>query len=45
VPVLLSTIKIRQAGFAGCRDSRTGLIHWLYRMSELKLLPPFGPAA
>ena len=45
VPVLLSTIKIRQAGFAGCCDSRKSLIHWLYRMSELKLLPPFGPAA
>jgi nucleoside-diphosphate-sugar epimerase len=40
VPVLLSTIKLRQAGFAACRDSAASLQHWLKRMSELKLLPP-----
>ena len=40
VPVLLSTIKIRQAGFATCRDSAASLLHWLGRMAELKLLPP-----
>jgi nucleoside-diphosphate-sugar epimerase len=41
VPVLLSTIKIRQAGFNACRDSRDSLLYWLGRMVELKLLPPF----
>ena len=40
VPVLLSTIKLRQAGFAACRDSLASLRHWLGRMTELKLLPP-----
>lgn len=40
VPVLLSTIKLRQAGFFPCRDSRDSLRHWLARMTELKLLPP-----
>jgi nucleoside-diphosphate-sugar epimerase len=42
VPVLLSTIKIRQAGFGACRDSRESLLYWLDRMVELKLLPPFA---
>lgn len=40
-PVLLSTIKIRQAGFDSCRDSSASLIHWIDQMVELKLLPPF----
>lgn len=40
LPVLLSTIKLRQAGFAACRDSTQSLLHWLRRMSELRLLPP-----
>jgi hypothetical protein len=39
LPILLSTIKIRQAGFAQCRDSEASLFHWLRRMTELKLLP------
>lgn len=39
LPVVLSTIKIRQAGFGGCRDSGDSLIHWVRRMSELNLLP------
>ena len=43
VPVLLSTIKLRQAGFAPCRDSALALRHWLTRMSDLKLLPPLHP--
>jgi nucleoside-diphosphate-sugar epimerase len=42
VPVLLSTIRIRQAGFPACRDSLGSLVHWLGRMIELKLLPPMG---
>jgi len=40
LPVLLSTIKVRQAGFAPCRDSAASLLFWLHRMSGLKLLPP-----
>ena len=40
VPVLLSTIKLRQAGFGACRDTALSLRHWLSRMAELKLLPP-----
>ena len=44
VPVLLSTIKIRKAGFTDCRDSLSSLIHWLGRMVELRLLPPLGAA-
>jgi nucleoside-diphosphate-sugar epimerase len=41
-PTLLSTIKLRQAGFAPCRDSRDALLHQLRRMAELRLLPPLG---
>ena len=40
VPVLMSTIKLRQAGFGACRDSALALRHWLGRMVELRLLPP-----
>ncbi|TVV76717.1 NAD-dependent epimerase/dehydratase family protein [Sphingomonas solaris] len=45
VPVLLSTIKLRQAGFAPCRDSLASLLHWIGRMVDLRLLPPFGEPA
>jgi nucleoside-diphosphate-sugar epimerase len=41
-PVLLSTIKLRQAGFSGCRDSLAALIAQLQRMVELRLLPEAG---
>ena len=40
VPPLLSTIKIRQAGFGACRNSRNSLLFWIHRMTELRLLPP-----
>ena len=39
-PVLLSTIKLRQAGFAACRDSLSALAHQLSRMADLRLIPP-----
>ena len=39
-PVLLSTIKLRQAGFAECRDSLSSLQAQLAAMTELNLLPP-----
>lgn len=42
-PTLLSTIKLRQAGFAACRDSLESLVGQLRKMAELRLLPPlFG---
>ncbi len=39
-PVLLSTIKLRQAGFQDCRDSSASLIAQIRKMTELRLLPP-----
>ncbi len=45
LPMLLSTIKLRQAGFAACRDSLDSLHHWMQRMAALKLLPPFDATA
>ncbi|MBV1687848.1 NAD-dependent epimerase/dehydratase family protein [Novosphingobium sp. G106] len=39
-PVLLSTIKLRQAGFDRCRDSLESLLLQLERMIALRLLPP-----
>ena len=39
-PVLLSTIKLRQAGFAACRDSLGSLVQQLQHMASLALLPP-----
>lgn len=42
LPTLVSTIKIRKAGFAGCRDSLASLLHWLERMRTLQLLPRGG---
>lgn len=44
-PALLSTIKIRKAGFAACRDSRDSLLRQLGRMMELRLLPGMGRLA
>ena len=41
-PVLLSTIKLRQAGFAECRDSLSSLLAQLAAMTELNLLPPLS---
>jgi nucleoside-diphosphate-sugar epimerase len=41
LPTLVSTVKIRQAGFGACRDSLGSLLHWLQRMVSLKLLPAF----
>lgn len=38
-PVLLSTIKLRQAGFAGCRDTAAMLGDWLGRLRAMRVLP------
>lgn len=40
LPILVSTIKLRQAGFAPCYDSEDTLRHWLRVMVERRLLPP-----
>ncbi|MFK7895460.1 MAG: SDR family oxidoreductase [Myxococcota bacterium] len=38
-PTLLSTIKLRQAGFADCIDSEQMLVEWIDWMQESRLLP------
>ena len=42
LPILVSTIKLRQAGFAGCFDTEDTLRHWLSVMVDRKLLPRPG---
>ncbi|MCW0213202.1 MAG: NAD-dependent epimerase/dehydratase family protein [Pseudonocardia sp.] len=41
-PVLVSTVKIRQAGFAGCMDTELSFRHWLRVLAERKVLPAPG---
>jgi nucleoside-diphosphate-sugar epimerase len=36
---LMSPIKIRQAGFAGCMDTEDAVLHWLREMQDAGLLP------
>jgi len=38
-PVVLSTIKLRQAGFHGCMDSEEMLRKWIARLQELRYIP------
>ena len=40
LPILVSTVKLRQAGFAACYDSEDTLRHWLQVMVERHILPP-----
>ncbi len=40
VPLVVSTIKLRQAGFAECRDSGQVVLDHLARLSAERLLPP-----
>jgi hypothetical protein len=40
LPQIVSAIKIRKAGFTECCDSLDGLLFWLRRMVETRLLPP-----
>ncbi|HWA63177.1 MAG TPA: NAD-dependent epimerase/dehydratase family protein [Caulobacteraceae bacterium] len=42
-PVLVSTIKLRQAGFGDCVDTEVMFARWLDRLVRKKVLPP--PAA
>jgi nucleoside-diphosphate-sugar epimerase len=39
-PIIVSTIKARQAGFPDCIDSEDMLRKWFRRFQELRLLPP-----
>lgn len=39
LPILVSTIKLRQAGFGACYDSEDTLRHWLQVMVERRILP------
>ncbi|MDO6414526.1 NAD-dependent epimerase/dehydratase family protein [Sphingomonas sp. BIUV-7] len=43
VPMLVSTIKLRRAGFSDCLDSQQSLVSALATMADLKLLPPGPP--
>jgi nucleoside-diphosphate-sugar epimerase len=38
-PVLLSTIKLRQAGFAACRDTPIMFADWFSRLRAMRILP------
>ncbi|MBL6751121.1 MAG: SDR family oxidoreductase, partial [Nevskia sp.] len=38
-PALVSTIKLRQAGFGGCIDSEVMLRKWITRLQELRYVP------
>ncbi len=37
---LLSTIKLRKAGFAECLDSEDMFVDWLERLQQIRVLPP-----
>jgi hypothetical protein len=39
-PILVSTIKLRQAGFGSCYDSEETLRHWIDVMAARRLIPP-----
>jgi nucleoside-diphosphate-sugar epimerase len=41
-PALVSTIKLRQAGFADCIDTEDMFHKWFERFRERRLLPPLG---
>jgi len=39
-PILVSTIKLRQAGFGGCEDTEAMFRKWLGRLAERRIIPP-----
>lgn len=41
-PVLVSTIKLRQAGFGGCIDTDAMFAKWLGWLAERRIIPPPG---
>lgn len=42
LPLSLSTIKLRQAGFHGCMDSEDMFTKWFHYFQEQRLLPPIN---
>jgi hypothetical protein len=38
-PALVSTVKVRQAGFGDCYDTEESFRHWLRVLRERKVLP------
>ena len=38
-PAILSTIKLRQAGFTECIDTNVMLARWFHKLAQLKILP------
>jgi hypothetical protein len=40
LPALLSTVKIRQAGFGDCIDTEDMFREWFAILQQRKLLPP-----
>ena len=41
-PAILSTIKLRQAGFSECVDTRAMLSRWFQKLARLRILPPIA---
>jgi len=39
-PAMLSTVKIRRAGFADCLDSEDMFVDWFRQLQDRRLLPP-----
>ena len=37
--IIMSPIKLRQAGFAACYDTEDSLLHWLSEMQQARILP------
>ena len=37
--IIMSPIKLRQAGFAPCYDTEDSIIYWLTQMQESRILP------
>lgn len=37
--IVMSPIKVRQAGFSGCFDTEDSILYWLTRMQEKRILP------
>jgi nucleoside-diphosphate-sugar epimerase len=44
LPILVSTIKLRQAGFGACYDTEDSLRFWIGEMVRRRLIPPPAPA-
>jgi nucleoside-diphosphate-sugar epimerase len=41
-PALVSTVKIKQAGFGEVRDTEESFVHWLRVLQQRRVLPPPG---